>query len=398
MPTHPPLLPAHPGPRGRRRLRTGLLSAAVAVLSVFAIAGPAAADGTSNRCGDAHCTMEQTIRLDPVTEQITLPIYQGTFAGAPVYYIVTDSSDQNDARRRGVNYAPKLRRALGTRAVQPVTESGGVVNFTGTVKFNSTHSLRPGPDGIPPGTTPPGAVGDENYSPLITTGNGIVLNASQIANPSGVHESLVGSPTFGPTAPPTNEPGAPVPVGRATFQLFLGFWNSNPLAYLHMDASSPEVAAVEGSTYAKNLDFAPREGSNDPKESARSAIIPIQNGREARGDPERQGLNSFVENQGDPLNVTQEFPGKGGDRYSPVWDIHQLRWTEAAIAAGQRRRLRSASDVIGEFNHHRLMDTGTGPPNPSLDGIRANGEISNCPIVADLPGVDPGERGSPPAP
>ena len=144
-----------------------------------------------------------------------------------------------------------------------------------------------------------------------------------------------------------------------------------------------------------NLNFAPGLGSNDPSFSARSAIIPIENGREARGDPERQGLMSFIANQGDPLNVTQTFPGKQADRYSPVWDVHVLRWTEAAIAAGERRRLRSDSDVIGEFNKGNLVDTGTGPPNRSLDGIRANNAISNCPIVVRLPSVDPGQRGRP---
>jgi len=76
-------------------------------------------------------------------------------------------------------------------------------------------------------------------------------------------------------------------------------------------------------------------------------------------------------------------------RYSPVWDVHILRWTEEAIAAGERRRLVSASDVIGEFNKGNLEGTGTGPPN--LDGIRANNAISNCPIVAEFPSVDPGQ-------
>ncbi len=72
-----------------------------------------------------------------------------------------------------------------------------------------------------------------------------------------------------------------------------------------------------------------------------------------------------------------------------------MRWTEAAIARGDRRRLRSSSDVIGEFQHGNLVSTETGPPNASLGGIRANDAISNCPVVADLPGVDPGQRGAP---
>jgi len=263
----------------------------------------------------------------------------------------------------------------------------GVVNFSGTVRFASTRSARAGSDGTPPGTTPPPSEGDANYSPLITTGNGIVLNASQVMNASGVHDSLV---SIDLTRRPTHVRGA---VGEVTLGGFLGFWNTAPELYLHMDASTLDVATVEGSTLAPNLNFAPGLGSNDPATSARSAIIPIENGREPRNDPERQGLMSFLANQGDPLNVTQTFPGKQDDRYSPVWDVHILRWTEEAIATGERRRLRSDSDVIGEFKKGNLRDTGTGPRNPSLEGIRANNAISNCPIAVRLPSVDPGQRG-----
>lgn len=340
--------------------------------------------------GGVEFVLDSVLRVDPPNETVTLPVFQGIFAGSPVYYIVTESSDKDDAERRKVNHAPKLRHALGTRAVQEVVEQNGIVVFSGTVRFASSRSVRPGPDGMPPGITPfPSSVGDPNYSPLITSGNRIVLNASQVANASGVHDSLV-SLVLG-----VRIREFPSAVGEVTLSTFGGFWNTAPLLYLHMDGSTPEVATIEGSTLAPNLNFAPGLGSNDPNFSARSAIIPIENGRETRGDRERQGLMSFIANQGDPLNVTQTFPGKQNDRYSPVWDVHILRWTEEAIAAGERRRLRSDSDVIGEFNKGNLRDTGTGPPNPSLDGIRANNAISNCPIVVRLPSVDPGQRGRP---
>jgi len=339
--------------------------------------------------GGVEFVLQSVLRVDPPNETVTLPVFQGVFAGAPVYYIVTESSDKDDAERRKVNHAAKLRNALGTRAVQDVFDVNGAVEFSGTVRFASTRPLRAGPDGMPPGATPPPSEGDPNYSPLITSGNGIVLNASQVANASGVHDSLVRL-NLG-----VRVPKFPTAVGEVTLATFGGFWNTAPLLYLHMDGSALDVATIEGSTFAPNLNFAPGLGSNDPNFSARSAIIPIENGRERRGDPERQGLMSFLANQGDPLNVTQTFPGKQDGRYSPIWDVHILRWTEEAIAAGERERLRSDSDVIGEFNKGNLVDTGTGPPNPSLDGIRANNAISNCPIVVRLPSVDPGQRDSP---
>ncbi|MEO5660384.1 MAG: hypothetical protein ABIQ90_11425, partial [Polaromonas sp.] len=206
--------------------------------------------------------MESVIRVDPARELVTLPVFQGLFNGSPVYYIVTESSDKNDAERRKVNHAPKLLRALGTRAVQPVTQVNGIVNFTGTVAFASSRPARAGADGIPPETTPPSSMGDANYSPLITTGNGIVLNASQVKNASGEHDSLV-SIDF--TRKPTFVANA---VGEVTLGAFGGSAQGAPILYLHMDASARDVATLEGSNYAPNLDFAPTPGSNETSISA----------------------------------------------------------------------------------------------------------------------------------
>jgi hypothetical protein len=342
----------------------------------------------ANAKGGVNFVMESVIRVDPAKETVTLPVFKGIHNGTPVYYVVTESSDKNDAERRKVNHAPRLLRTLGTRAVQLATEVKGVVNFAGTVAFASSRPLRAGADGIPPGTTPPSSMGDANYSPLITTGNGIVLNASHVKNGSGVHDALV---SIDLTRRPTFVANA---AGEVTLAAFGGFSNNTPLLYLHMDASARDVSDLEGSNFAPNLNAAPTAGSNESSISARSAIIAVMNGIETRGDPERQGLSSFLANQGDPLNVTQTYPGRFGDRYSPVWDVHIVKWTDAAIANGSRRRLVSTSDIIGEFQKGNIVDTGTGPANPSLGGIRANNAISNCPIVVDLRSVDPGQRGA----
>jgi hypothetical protein len=356
-----------------KRIHLSYLAVALAFGTGIPIV-PARADGGLN------FVLESTIRADPIKETVTLPLFKGMFNGAPVYYIVTESSDEKDAERRQVNYASKLRNALGTKAVQMVTEAGGMVHFAGTVAFASTHDLRPGPDGIPPGTAPLNrfSVGDANYSPLITNGNGIVLNASQVMNASGVHDSLV---------------SIDLTHMQVTLQGFLGSGDGAPILYLHMEGSRDVISALEGSTFATNLNAAPGLASNEEDTSARAAIIPIRNGIDTKGNPERQGLISFTENQGDPPNITQEFPQ--GGRYSPLWDVTIVDWTASAIAHGQRRRLVSTSDVIGEFDKGNLVGEGTGPMNPSLDGIRANDAISNCPIIIRLPGVDPGQRGTP---
>jgi len=305
--------------------------------------------------------------LDINQETVTLPLFKGTTSGKTTWYVVTDSSDANDAKARGVDFAPKLLNALGTAAVEQAKVVGGIVDFPGTVDFSPTRVITPGPTGFPPAQAVPGAVGDAKYSPLITTGNGIVLNATQVANASGLHDAVV-SIDFA--------------AHKVTLKTFFGFWNGHRTVYLHQDASSTVVAAAEGSTYAPNLDAAPGLGSNDPT-SARSAIIPVVNGALGVNNPLRQGLDSALFGEGDPMNINQEVPGKSS-RYSPVWDVTPLVWTDAAIAAGQRRVLTSASDVRNAFNAGEIVSGGGGPANDSLDGVQAGGFISNCPIVAVL--------------
>ena len=350
-----------------RHTKFGLAALVAVLLTSGAASTTASADGgtlTTNVKATATA-----FQVDAVHERVTLPLFRGVQNGQTVWYVITDSSSKDDAERRGVNWSGKLANALGTRAVQPATMVNGVVNFAGGVDFSPTRIVIPGPAGneFLGGTYQPGAVGDSNYSPLITTGNGIVLNATQVANATGVHDSVVTLDTIN---------------GKVTFSTFFGFWNGHTTAYLHQDASSPVVAGAEGSILATNLDFAPGLGSNDPNTSARSAIIPVVNGRVGVDNPQRQGLNSALRGEGDPLNIQQEVPGQGNGRYSPVWDVHPAVWTAAAIANGDRHRLTSHSEVRGEFSHGTIVSGGAGPANDSLDGLRAAGFISNCPIVA----------------
>ena len=173
-----------------------------------------------------------------------------------------------------------------------------------------------------------------------------------------------------------------------TLDQFRGFYEFDEIFYLHQEGSIELVAAIEGSTWAPNLNAAPRLGSNDPGTSARSAIIPIVNGPLGVNNPERQGLQSALLGEGDPLNVTQEEPGfeEGVVLYSPVWDIHLVVWTDAAIAAGERIRLTDAEKEIVALFKAGLVVSGdpAGTPNASLKGLRAIGAISNCPISINL--------------
>lgn len=355
----------------RRTARRAVSSVGVGLLTVSTLLltapGAAASDGGSGRGSVTVLTPEA--RVDVAHELVTLPLFRGSQGGSPVWYVITDDSDQADAQARGLNYVPKLANALGTKAVQQATVlADGSWNFTGGVDFSPVRQVTPGPAGneFLGGSYTPGANGDANYSPLVTTGNGIVYDATPVQNASGVHDSIASIDLVARTA---------------TFHSFFGFWNGHRTVYLHQDASSRVVAAAEGSIYAPNLDAAPGLGSNDPETSARSAIIPILNGEVGATNPARQGLNSALRGEGDPLNINQDIPGQGNGRYSPVWDVHPVFWTQAAIDAGKRKVLVSGNDVASAFGNGFITGAG-GPANPTLGGFPAAGFISNCPLLA----------------
>ena len=346
-----------------RRFNAGASLSLAAFAVGVSLAPPVRADG-----GGFKNTITSALAVDPVGETVTLPIFKGTSGGQTVWYVVTDSSNPDDARARGVNFAPKLANALGTAAVQTVTVVNGAVDFPGTVIFGLNRVVIPGPPGneFGGGTYHEGAVGDARYSPLITSGDGIVVMASQVANATGQHNSLVSIDT----------------VNRlAKLKSFFGFWNGHRTIYLHMEATAVAVAAAEASTLATNLDAAPGTGSNDVDTSARSAILPIVNGAVGALNPQRQGLNSALRGEGDPMNINQEVPGRS-NRYSPVWDVTPVVWAPDQVAAAGQFLLTSHSAAGGAFSHGLVVSGGSGPANESLNGLQAAGFISNCPIVA----------------
>ena len=339
------------------------VAALAAAMAITLSAIPAS--GQEKTGGGGADVLPSVIELDRNAGTVTLPLFKGEHDGRKVWYIVTESSNKDDAERRSVNHAAKLTNALGTEAVQRARLVDGVVRFSGTVDFGPQRVVVPGPNGFPPERFRPGAVGDADYSPLITTNGRTVLNASQVANRSGLHDAVVGIDRKG---------------RRVTLDTFDGFYEDEPLQYLHQEGSVKLIAAIEGSTFAPNLNAAPKVGSNDKDVSARSAIIPIVNGPRGVNNPQRQGLQSALLGQGDPLNITQEEPGD--NEYSPVWDVTPAVWTDRAIESGQRTRLTDAEEVGDLFEEGLITSGGAGPRNASLEGLRALPGISNCPIIA----------------
>lgn len=332
------------------------------MVAVLAIAGCGGDDDDDEpEAAATGATLASAAALDEQALTVTLPLEEGRTAdGEPTFYVVTDSSDEADAEERGVNFAPKLANAIGTKAVQEATEEDGAVVFPGTVDFAPEGSIEPGPDGFPPKSFEPGAVGDDAYSPLVTTDGETVINASQVANDTGMSDSVV-------SIDETN--------GEVTLKLLDGFVNGKRVLYLRTDASIELVAAAEESTFAPNLNEAPGLADNGT-ESARSAILPIVNG--ARTGPERQGLQSALLGEGSPLNVQQESVESPG--YSPIWDVTPVVWSDGA----EPRRVTSAQEIAGLAEAGDVTSGGEGPANPSVGGLKALEAISNCSTVAEL--------------
>jgi len=342
-----------------RKRAFGALLFAVCATSV--VAGTAAAGSRAHTV--FHATFKSAISIDAANETITLPLHKGlTAAGKTTWYVVIDSSSKADATKRGINYAPRLVNVRGTKAVQRVSESNGVVHFAGTVNFAPKRVVAPSKTGFPPSKAVPGAVGDTKYSPLITADGNVVVDAPQVANATGQSDSVTKLDTA---------------HARVTLKLLRGWFNGTPVLYVRTDGSASLVTALEGSTLTPNLNAAPGLGS-DAASSARSAIIPVVNG--AQSGANRQGLQSAVLSGKDPLNVTQSFPGASD--YTPVWDLHPVVWTPQAIKDGRQVAITSAAQVARLVKAGLVTSAGAGPANASLGGLKALGMISICSTVA----------------
>ena len=374
---------------GRRRFITGAIAAAaVATTAVTAASAVSAAPtGIPNYLVSA-------IAIDQVNHTATLPLFQGE---APhlgrVWFILTESSNLADAERLGINWSPKLANALGTPAVQSATlEDGGGhsqfgrdsdVNFAAGVNFSGQRLVVPGPDLFPVDpATHAGPVGQRGYSPLFTFGDGVVFNGAEVANRTGVHPKVL---------------SLDLHKRQAVVRLTAGFYLGRNVLYLSTESSVTQIAALENATYAPTLGSAPQAGSDDPSLSAREAIIPVVNGPRGAGNPQRQGLQSAVAGEGDPLNIIREEPECSDPtvpancsalEYSPLWDVHPVAWTQAAIDAGLRTRLTSHQQVEALFNQGLLVSAAPdGPVNhdPEIDGLRAAGVVVNCPPIFVAP-------------
>lgn len=313
----------------------------------------------------------------------TLPLRKGRNAnGAPVWFIITDTTDENLSNLHGVNYAPKLAYALVANVTRhaKIEKDGTMIFSGGSVDFRPNLSVVPGPASapFPPKSFSPGAVGDAAYTPTVfvdTAGKGVIFNAPVVSmageaelnamcdgavDYSKVHDKVV-------AICPRDE--------TVTLKLTLGYTFDKPIFYLSTEANDPLVAALETATYSpalKEVPFALEDAS--PGESAERIVV-VVNGPTGLDNPHRQGLVSALSDGGGrgPLNVLGGIPTINLD-YSPYWRLFPAVWTEEAIKKGYRYRLTSALQAAEMDTRGYLKSLDGGP-------FRAVGFVVNCPVV-----------------
>ncbi|HXB75669.1 MAG TPA: hypothetical protein VNY05_45980 [Candidatus Acidoferrales bacterium] len=297
---------------------------------------------------------------------VQLPLHQGTSHGHTVYYLILDTSDGNLAQALGVNESQKLQNARGSSDVQKVKMVNGMIDFPASVDFSAIHIVS-APNGFPPASFQPGAFGEPGYSPLIELPDGTILNAPQIAHDAN------GDGQITPLAEAADKVVAFDFVNHlVTYRETNGFQGDRPVKYVSTDASDLLAAALEDVTYAPALNAAPFLG-NDDTDSSRASLAAFVNGQTGAANPQRQGLNSAVAGDGDPLNVLRWNPSQG--RYAPLWDVHLAQWSAAVVAAGQNVRQTDWGTIQGLADHKQITAPGGAP-------FAASGFIVDCPIVS----------------
>jgi hypothetical protein len=312
---------------------------------------------------------------------VELPLYRGTVKGDVVWYILTDTSDTDEADSLGLNFSPKLKYAdVAFGAREATLAEGNALAFEdGTVDFAPEREVAPGDgaDAFPPSVAEPGSRGSDDYSPLVkVTNTNTVYNApivsmasddelrsmSQSGNVdhSKVHDKIV---------------AIDYQERTVTLSLTTGYSFARPILYLSTDANDPGVAALEGATFAPGLQDL-TVGGDDGAFSSIERIFIAANGPTGANNPQRQGLNSAIKDGKSPLNVFGGIPTIATD-YSPLWDANIYAWTKKAIDSGYRSRNFEEFRILGLAQQGHVT-------GPNGDAFGSAGPIINCPVVFRL--------------
>ena len=315
---------------------------------------------------------------------VTLPLFKGMSPmGEPVYYIITEASDFEVARQMGINFAPKMKHAVGTPGAQKVMFDDGIIKFKGDVDFAPKHTVVAGsPMPFPPKVAKPGAMADLEWSSAVEMPSGVVFNIQMVHNATGNHDRVK---------------DIDLKKQTVTLSLLDGFQGGKQYYYhLVTDVSADLPAVLEKGVYAPKLALLPELGKSKPSDkSALLGFSPVLNGMTDMESKQDQGFTTTLANGGiDPINIFPIDPDNDNasetNNYSPMWDAHVNMWTGAAIKDKKVRRITSFEDLKSLIEAGLVtsaMISPAGPGNEFMFGLRPTNAVVNCPVIAqpDLP-------------
>ena len=383
--------------------------------------GPAPSDSNPRLIGPVQLLTAGVVDTEAETATVTLPLYRGRLAsggpkdGQEFWYVVTDTSDRDNAAALGLNFSEKLaftdvsgssdsfepsavrRGFYDNEGVLVVT--GGAVDFSPVRSTNSGSTDTSGTSNLLSTLAfTPGAIGtdvdndDGFYSPLVKIENARnhIYNAPMVSFGTSAadlsvycdgipDDQLVAAREVLHDGVVAICPGDDGEAGTVTLELALGFSFGRPVLYLSTDASAAIAATLEGAIFAPAMANIP-VGADDSLFSGVERIFGFTNGpvndESGQVSPQRQGFNSAILGEGGPLNILGGIPTIATD-YSPLWDLNLGEWTQEAVDNGYRSRMTEEFSILGMVE--RGFVTGPGGSAYGSSGI-----IINCPIVQRL--------------
>jgi len=97
-----------------------------------------------------------------------------------------------------------------------------------------------------------------------------------------------------------------------------------------------------------------------------------------RHEARRQGENAAILDQLSPLNILEDVPNNGGQfNYSPMWDIHFLKWnTSVPLASRLRQTDFARAEGLVPAKAQSIAPNGTASTT-----FQSTGFIVNCPLI-----------------
>ena len=226
--------------------------------------------------------------------------------------------------------------------------------------------------------------------------SGVVINAQQVANDSGLHDRVAVLDTSPAGQDNLDNPNFSPETASVALQLLDG-WQGGAQYYFHIvtDTNNDGAAGIEKGVFAPKLGDIPTFG-NFPG-GAFLPFSPVVNGNPTEGgdaDGNVQGLNVASDSDYQDQDPTNTFPidpdtiTDGEYQYTPMWDAHLLRW-DASVPFASRVILKDfeqidalLNDGEGDTPNSLSSFAVDGTTNANHFGINSAGATINCPVIS----------------